>query len=104
VRGDVYRLKAPRDGVGHEQKGNRFAIIVQSDDLYSSTTIVVPTSTSAQPMDHRPVVKVLGRGTAVLPEQVMTIDPVRLGERVDRLSLGELQLVDDALRLVMALD
>jgi mRNA interferase MazF len=94
VRGDVHRL----------QKGNRFAIIVKSDDLHTSTTIVVPTSTSARSMDHRPVVMVLGRGTRALPEQVMTIDPIRLGDRVDRLSLGELQLVDDALRLVMALD
>ena len=37
VRGDVYRLRAARDAVGHEQQGPRYAVVLQSDDLNLST-------------------------------------------------------------------
>lgn len=37
VRGDVYRLRAPKDARGHEQSGSRYAVVVQSDDLPLST-------------------------------------------------------------------
>jgi hypothetical protein len=33
MRGDLYRLKAPRGTRGHEQAGQRYAVVVQSDDL-----------------------------------------------------------------------
>jgi mRNA interferase MazF len=103
VRGDVYRVKTPRGVMGREQDGARFAIVVQSDDLFSSTLIVVPTSRSAREMDHRPQVVVDGESTHVLVEQVMTVDPARLGELVSRVSLGEMQEIDTALRLVLVL-
>jgi len=44
VRGDPYRLPAPKDVRGHEQSGSRFAAVVQSDDLPLSTLIIAPTS------------------------------------------------------------
>ena len=43
VRGDV-RF----EGQVHEQQGERYAIVVQEADLILSTTVVCPTSTSAQ--------------------------------------------------------
>ena len=103
MRGDVHRLKAPLGVMGREQNGPRFAVVVQSDDLFVSTLIVVPTSTSAMPMTHRAEVTVQGRKTQALAEQVMAIDPARLGDRVGRLSLIDMSAVDDALRLTMAL-
>ena len=103
VRGDVHRLKTPKGVMGREQSGARFAVVVQSDDLFTSTLIVVPTSTSAVDMTHRPKVTVQGRATLALAEQVMTIDPTRLGDRVGRLSIGDMTALDDALRLTMAL-
>jgi len=90
--------------MGREQQGPRYAVVVQSDDLYVSTLIVVPTSTSARPSGHRPTVTVDGEKTQVMAEQVTTVDPARLGERVGQISLRELQAVDEALRLVLVLD
>jgi mRNA interferase MazF len=104
VRGDVYRLRAPRSTRGHEQQGRRYAVIVQSDDFEAlSTWLVAPTSTSARPATFRPAVEVNGDETLVLAEQTSAVDPSRLGERVGHLSFEELRAVDAALRLVLSL-
>jgi mRNA interferase MazF len=103
VRGDVYRLRAPRDARGHEQHGSRYAIVVQSDELPLSTWLVAPTSTSARAASFRPEVEIAGRMTRVLAEQTAAVDPTRLGERAGLLSFDELRRVDAALRLVLHL-
>lgn len=104
MRGDVHRLRAPRGVRGHEQRGARFAVVVQSDDLdVLSTWIVAPTSTSARPASFRPLVEVGGTPTRVLVEQASAADPTRLGEVVGHLSFGELRAVDAALRVVLSL-
>lgn len=101
MRGDVYRLRAPRDARGHEQRSLRYAIVVQSDDLPLSTWLVAPTSTSARPASFRPEVEVNGRMTRVLAEQTAAVDPSRLGDRVGHLTFDELRHVEAALRLVL---
>jgi mRNA interferase MazF len=104
VRGDVYRLHAPRRTRGHEQRGDRYAIVVQSDVVGAlSTWLVAPTSTSARRTTFRPAVEVNGTETSVLVEQTSAVDPSRLGERVGHLGLDELRAVDAALRLVLGL-
>lgn len=104
MRGDVYQLNAPRGSRGHEQAGRRYAVVVQSDDLPLSTTMVAPTSTSARPTSFRPTITIDGVATHVLVEQATAVDPSRLGDFAGRLSWDELQGVDEALRLVLALD
>ena len=53
-RGDVYRFKVPK-GIGHEQQGERFGVVVQSDALLPRSVVVVaPTSRSARPASFRP--------------------------------------------------
>lgn len=104
MRGDVYAVRAPRGPRGHEQQGNRYAVVVQSDLLPLSTCLVAPTSTSARPASFRPEVEVRGKTTLVLAEQTMAIDPERLGDRVGTLSLDELRAVDAALITVLGLD
>ncbi len=104
MRGDVFELPSPRGAKGHEQRGNRFAVVVQSDDLPLSTLLVAPTSTSARPTVFRPEIELGGRTTFVLVEQTAAVDPNRLGAWAGRLSLAEMQLVDQALRLAMGLD
>ena len=48
-RGDVVALPPPRGAIGHEQKGRRYGVVLQSSDLARlSTVIVAPTSASAQ--------------------------------------------------------
>lgn len=103
MRGEVYRLHAPRNGRGHEQQGARYAVVVQSDGLPLSTWLVAPTSTSARPAIFRPEIAVAGRTTRVLTEQTAAVDPGRLGDSLGHLSFDELRQVDAALRLVLDL-
>ena len=103
MRGDVYQFKAPRDAKGHEQRGNRYGVVVQSDLLPLSTWLVAPTSTSARPASFRPEIEIDGRATLVLVEQVAAVDPERLGGRVGNVSQREMEDIDRALRVVLEL-
>ena len=103
MRGEVYRLRAPRDARGHEQHGRRYAVVVQSDQFPLSTWLVAPTSTSARAASFRPEVEIDGGRTRVLAEQTAAVDPVRLGESLGRLTFEELSRVEAALRLVLDL-
>jgi mRNA interferase MazF len=104
VRGEVFRLPAPHGARGREQRGARYAVVVQADEFLDlSTTIVVPTSTSARPASFRPLITVDGEDTRVLVEQASVVDPQRLGHSGGRLGAGELRAVDEALVLILGL-
>ena len=103
MRGEVYRLRAPRGARGHEQAGVRYAVVVQSDLLPLSTWLVAPTSTSARAATFRPEVAIEGRVTRVLAEQTAAVDPQRLGEPAGQLTFEELRRLDAALRVVLSL-
>jgi mRNA interferase MazF len=103
VRGEIYRLRAPRDAQGHEQRGPRYAVVVQSSYLPLSTWLVAPTSTSVRPTSFRPEIEIDGRTTYVLVEQTAAIDPARLGERVAMAALHEMNEIEATLRLVFDL-
>lgn len=104
VRGDVHRLRAPKATRGHEQRGERYVIILQSDDLILSTILVAPTSTSSAARLFRPTIAIGDESTQVLVEQTAAVAPERLGEFVGHLSVDELAEVDQALRFVLELD
>ena len=102
-RGEVYRFKIPK-GIGHEQQGERFGILVQANELLPrSVVIVAPTSRSARAASFRPEVVVAGEATRVLVEQLGAVDAQRLGRRVGRLTADEMWAVDDALATVLGL-
>ena len=102
VRGEVFRLPAPRHARGHEQRGARYAVIVQADEFLSlSTTLAAPTSMGTLPASFRPAITLDGRTTRVIVEQTTVVDPQRLGRSVGRLDASELRAVDDALRLIL---
>jgi mRNA interferase MazF len=103
VRGDVFRLRAPRAIRASEQSGTRYAVVVQSDLLPLSTWLVAPTSTSARAASFRPEITLRREMTRVLAEQTAAVDPSRLGEHVGHLTLDEMQQVDAALRVVLGL-
>ena len=103
MRGEVYRLRSPKDARGNEQSGARYAVVVQSDQLPLSTWLGALTSTSARAATFRPEVEVAGRTTRVLAEQVTAVDPQRLGEVAGYLTREELRRVDAALRVVLEL-
>ncbi len=103
TRGDVYRVRLPARR-GHEQRGARYAVIVQVDELLGlSTVVVAPTSRSAAPATFRPVVRFGDEPTRVLVEQVRAVDVQRLDEQAGRLSAAEQRAVDDALATVLGL-
>ena len=103
LRGDVLRFKLPK-GVGHEQHGDRFGVVVQADELLPrSVVLVAPTSRSARAASFRPEVEVDGETTRVLVEQVGAVDTHRLGELVGHLSPEEQWGIDHALSTVLGL-
>jgi len=102
-RGEVYRFKVPK-GVGHEQQGERFAVIVQADAMLPrSVVLVAPTSRSARPASFRPQVSIAGDVTRVLVEQLGAVDVQQLSRRVGRLTAEETWAVDEALLTVLGL-
>ncbi len=102
-RGEIYQFRTPK-GVGHEQQGARYGVVVQADELLPrSVVIVAPTSTGARSASFRPEIAVNGDTTRVLVEQLGAVDTQRLGDRVGYLSADELWSVDDALFTVLGL-
>lgn len=103
-RGDVFELRLGRKGRGHEQRGRRYGVVLQADALMPlSTVVVAPTSTSAPAADFHPEVTIRRQGTLVLCEQLRAVDTGRLGKRVGRLRPDEVEGIDAALRLVLAI-
>ena len=103
-RGDVFDLPLPK-GIGHEQHGKRYGVIVQSDALLPrSVVLVAPTSTSARPASFRPEIEIAGTKTKVLVEQIGAVDVRRLGVNAGHLSADEQWGVDAAILTVLDLD
>jgi mRNA interferase MazF len=103
LRGDVHRFRLPR-GAGHEQSGDRFAVVVQANEfLPRSVVIVAPTSRSARPASFRPEAEIEGETTRVLVEQIGAVDARRLGQLVGHLTHEELWGVDEALLAILGL-
>ena len=105
MRGDIHRLKAPKGQMGHEQRGARYAVVLQSDYLPLSTVLVAPTSTSCTPTTFRPPIQCGSETTWVMVEQTAAVDvETRLGEMVGRVTLAEMQAIEGALQSVLGLD
>lgn len=103
-RGDVYAITLPK-GVGHEQHGKRFAVILQSDALLPrSVVLVAPTSTSAKPASIRPEITIQRQTTRVLVEQLSAIATDRLGRRIGHIDTDEQWAIDDAVLTVLGLN
>lgn len=104
LRGDVYRFRLPK-GVGHEQHGDRFGVVVQANEfLPRSVVIVAPTSRSARPASFRPEIHVAGERTRVLVEQIGAVDSQRLGDLMGHVTPEEMWGIDETLATVLGLD
>ena len=101
MRGDLYRLRPAKDTAGHEQRGPRYAVSIQSDAILLSTVIVAPTSTSAQPAIFRPEIEMNGARTLVLVDQMRAVDASRLGDFAGRLDAAQSGEVDRAVKLIL---
>jgi mRNA interferase MazF len=104
VRGEVVRIAAPRRARGHEQWGARPGVIVQADELLAlSTVLIAPTSRSAPAANFHPLIELSGTPTRVLTDQLRTLDVQAISGSLGRLSVEEMQALDDALALVLGL-
>ena len=102
-RGDVFELKLPK-GVGHEQRGRRFGVIVQSDAFLSrSVVLIAPTSAGARPASFRPEIDIDGEPTRVLVEQLGAVDVSRLGSLAGHLTPEQQWGVDESILTVLDL-
>lgn len=82
---------------GHEQRGKRLALVLNTQQERWSAVIVVPTSTSAQGSAFRPEAVVAGRTTRLLVDQLRTIDPRYVtGGLVDFLKREDMEQVEYA--------
>jgi mRNA interferase MazF len=103
-RGDIFGLRLPK-GIGHEQHGKRYGVVVQSDALLPrSIVLIAPTSTSARSASFRPEIEVEGLDTRVLVEQMGAVDIGRLGELAGHLTSEEQWGVDAAILTVLGLN
>lgn len=106
MRGEVYRLRRPRATRGHEQAGERYAVVVLATRFsYLSQWLVVPTSTRAQAAGFRPRIEVGGTTTLALCDALVAVDPdARLADQVDYLASNAMDEIDEALLLLLDLD
>lgn len=108
-RGDVYMANLnPRRG--SEQGGKRPVIIIQNDtgNKYSPTVIIAAVTSSYHKKKNLPThvtlhSSCLKNKSQVLLEQIRTIDKCRLMEKMGRLNENDMQLIDDALVVSLAL-
>ena len=79
--GDVYRISPC--GAGHELAGPHYAVVV-SEDAYNelSTVVVVPFSTGARRYSWRVGVRIKGKLSLALTDQVRAVDKSLLRECV----------------------
>lgn len=106
MRGDVHRFRPGKTPKGHEQHGERYAIVVLASRYSNlSSWMIVPTSTSARPYLFRPQVALPGVGsTLALCDALVSVDPAqRLGEQVGFMKPVDMQQIDYALQQLLDL-
>ena len=104
MRGDIYELKANTHAKGHEQKGRRYAVVLQSDALPLSTVVAAPTTTGSWDASFHVEIEIHGRRSRVLVEQMAAVDPAqRFGRKVGRIGIDEQTEIDRVVRLVLGL-
>lgn len=109
-RGEIY-LVAFDPTIGHEIKKTRPALVIQNDvsNQYSPITIVAAISSQfADPPRPREVPIATGKTglskpSAVILNQIRSIDRSRLQKRLGALDSGTLRKVDDAIKISLGL-
>ena len=104
-RGDVFWVTLDPT-VGSEIRKTRPAIIVSNDscNAFGTRVIVMPlTSNIASLYPGEARLTVARREARALGDQLRSIDKTRLGKRIGRLQPDDLTVVDEALRITLAL-
>ena len=110
-RGDIHFVDFPDIG-GHVIRGPHPAVIVQSDRMRrSSTVVVIPLTSSAKAAEFQPLFLTpigaresgLSRDGWAKCDQPMTVPTFALGPRAGRLNPEAINRLDEALRFVLSL-
>ena len=109
-RGEIY-LVASDPTVGHEIQKTRPALIIQNDvsNRYSPLTIVAAISSRFGPPPHprevvlQPSESGLSRTSAVVVNEIRTVDRLRLIKRVGAADQATMRCVDNALKISLGL-
>ncbi len=110
-RGDIHWIDLPDIG-GHVIRGRRPVLVVQTDRLHrSSTVVVLPMTTAAKAAAFHPpfLVEARARDTGLRKDgwikcdQPFTVPTTVLGERSGHLDPSVLGRVDAAIRFVLAI-
>jgi mRNA interferase MazF len=112
IKGDIYYVKIGDEGVGSEQKGDRYAVIVQNNigNKYSPTVIVAFISTKLHKAKLPTHVEIdssnsgIPEPSIIMCEQIRTLDKRRLEEKVGHLNRLKKQELDRALRISFGLN
>ncbi len=109
-RGEIY-LVSFDPTLGHEIQKTRPAVVIQNDvsNHYSPITIVAAISSQfSRPPFPREVIidpeeSGLLKASAVIVNQIRSVDRLRLGKRIGRLLPESMERVDEALRISLGL-
>src|ERR1700730_14525270 len=105
-RGEVYWIRLdPTDG--KEINKTRPCVVVSSDLANQSELIIVaPITSNVERVFSTIEVKIslAGKSGKVLPRQIRSIDRLkRLGKKIGEVSPEEMNLIDDALRVILGI-
>ena len=104
-RGDIYWVDLDPT-IGSEIQKRRPALIVSTNDCnkVSSRVIVAPLTTSVSKLYRFEVKIELGdKESKILLDQIRSVDKVRLSKKIVSLDFETMKLVDQALKIVLAL-
>ena len=105
-RGEVYRVRLDSTD-GKEINKTRPCLIISSDIANRSELIVVaPITSNINRVFQRIEVKITinGKFGKVIPRQMRSIDRTRrLGNKIGAISMEEMKLIDDAIRIILGL-
>ena len=111
-KGEVYSISLGNEGIGSEQKGDRYAVVIQNNtgNYYSPTTIVALITSKmckAQLPTHIEINKTnsgIMQPSIIMCEQVRTVDKSRLGEKIGVLNYQKHQELNKALCISLDLN
>ena len=104
-RGEVYWV-ALDPVIGSEVRKTRPAVIVSNDAMnrHGTRVVVVPLTSNVEGCyPGEALVQVKGKPARALGDQLRSIDKLRLRRRLDALAQAEVEAIDGALRITLAL-
>ena len=105
IRGEVWWVEFD-PAVGSEIRKTRPAVIVSNDAANRNLgrVVVVPlTSSTGRQYPGEALVSVDGQDSKAMADQIMAADKTRLNSRLGKLNKPDMQAVEDAIRLHLAM-